>query len=95
LSASLRILLSLIPVRVIHSSFVSTIVSNTLFEEQSQEHRLQQRLLPVILFMVFEYFFQIMTFEKVKELKITKNYVNFFFKTYLMKIRNNKKTLTM
>jgi hypothetical protein len=46
LSASLRILLSLIPVReVIHSSFVSTIVSILCLKEQSQEHRLQQRLL--------------------------------------------------
>jgi hypothetical protein len=46
LSASLRILLSLIPVReVIHSSFVSTIVPILCLKEQSQEHRLQQRLL--------------------------------------------------
>jgi hypothetical protein len=45
LSASLRIL-SLIPVReVIHSSFVSTIVPILCLKEQSQEHRLQQRLL--------------------------------------------------
>jgi hypothetical protein len=39
LSASLRILLSLIPVREV-SSFVSTIVSILCLKEQSQEHRL-------------------------------------------------------
>jgi ABC-type uncharacterized transport system permease subunit len=57
------VLLSLIPVRLIHSFCIDHCLQ-TLFEEQSQEHRLQQRLAAVIVFMVFEYFFQIMTFEK-------------------------------
>jgi hypothetical protein len=57
LSRSLRILLSLIPVReVIHSSFVSTIVSRLCLKEQSQEHRLNSVIAAVIVFMLNIFF---------------------------------------